>query len=374
MKKYIFVQNVFCGEGSFRELMRGLPYNRIAFITGKSSINKCVEYYESIEFLLKNKTKTVEVFSGVPSEPSCKDIDDLVIKVKSIDPQIIIGIGGGSVMDAAKAVSALLTNDGSVADYLEGVGCGKKIVNQTVKLITVPTVAGSGAESTRNCVITDRKAGFKKSFRDDRILAGTVVLDPLLSLSLPVDISVRSGLDCLTQLIESSVSIKSDGFIKSFASAYISNVISSLSVVYSDPSNIKARTDMLISSSVSGTALTNGGLGAVHGLASGIGGFENISHGTLCAVLLPHIVKLNLKYNSGLYNDLSDILKVKPFNFADYLYNLNESLGIPCNFKSFGIDKSKISTYVNKSAGSSMDGNPVKLDYNQLIVLLEELF
>ena len=245
--------------------------------------------------------------------------------------------------------------------------------NKPLYFVAVPTVAGSGAECTKNCVITDRKKKYKRSFRDDRLIADLVVLDPQLMRTVPIDVVIRSGMDAFSQLIEVFTSVKSDQIIKNLVSPYISQCINALYKLFSDKDDLDASGTLLSCAAISGIGLTNGGLGAIHGLASGIGSISNLPHGLICAILLPHIIKINSMSKPELYAPLSEILNIEEKYLNERFTEINEYFRIPTDFTQFDIDKSEASEIVRLSMGGSMNGNPVNLSKEFLVEFVEGL-
>ena len=273
-------------------------------------------------------------------------------------------------------MAGLVTNQKGVENYLEGVGKDYKIVNSPLPFIAVPTTAGSGAEVTKNSVVTSREKKYKKSFRDDRLLAKVVIADPTLTISLPQNETFFGGMDAICQLIESFVTKKKNNYCQSFSSFYIPKAIDAIKKLKTDLTNIDARTIMLESSIASGITLANSGLGGVHGFASGLGGMFDIPHGLICAILLPHITKLNIQKNPSIYEDLALLINKDYSNttkLIDTLFLLNNTLEIPYDFKSFNISKDMATEIVSRSKGGSMTGNPVDFTDEELIKFIEGL-
>ncbi|HOV13052.1 MAG TPA: iron-containing alcohol dehydrogenase, partial [Spirochaetota bacterium] len=270
---------------------------------------------------------------------------------------------------------ALCVNEKGIENYLEGVGKGFKIINNPIPFVTIPTTAGSGAEVTKNAVITSYPKKYKKSFRDDRLLAKVVIADPLLTISLPSDETRFGGMDAVCQLIESYTTKKNNSFCNALSIYHIPRAIKTIISLMNDPNDIILRTQMLEASLSSGITLASSGLGAVHGFASGLGGMFNIPHGLICAILLPHIVRLNSTRNSNLYKNISLITDGSgdSFKFSHYLYKINSKLNIPTDFKQFNINKNLSKEIVERSKGGSMNGNPVDFNDEELINFIESI-
>lgn len=343
--------------------------NKILFLYGSSSLKKTGNYEIIVNSLKQNNIKWKEI-SGLSNEPTPDLIDALVKENKSDTFDSILAVGGGSVIDTAKAVAALLTNESHIEDYLEGVGKGLIIKNTPIPVIAVPTTAGSGAEATKNSVITNYESKYKKSFRDERNIPKLIIADALLTVSLSKEQTAFGGMDALCQLIESFITLKRNPYCQGLSSFFIPVAYNSLVRLSSDLNALDARSDMLQSSIASGISLANSGLGIVHGFASGIGGMFNIPHGLICAILLPHSIKLNISKNPDLYNEIANSINGNNDNnvemFLEKIYKLNYLFNVPENFKSFNIEKDLSKEIVDRSQGSSMKGNPVSFSENEL--------
>ena len=228
---------------------------------------------------------------SVKGEPSPELVDSAVSEYRPKNIKTVVAIGGGSVIDAGKAISAMLTHTGSVFDYLEGVGTGKKHDGRKVPFIAVPTTAGTGSEATKNAVLSRvGPQGFKKSLRHDNFVPDHAVVDPELSLSCPADITASCGMDAFTQLLESYVSLKSTPLTDSLALSGMEQVSGHLiPVCTTGASALPNRTAMAYGALLSGITLANAGLGIVHGLAATIGGLYTIPHGVICGVLAEQV-------------------------------------------------------------------------------------
>lgn len=302
-----------CGEGSFDRLCASLEthrYNCIVLFTGAASFASSV-FRARLDRCLAS-VERVRRFE-LAMEPSADFIDSVTGEVKSESAQLIISIGGGSVIDAGKAVSAMIFAEGSVTDYLEGVG-DKKHNGRKVPFVAVPTTAGTGSEATKNAVVTGTASNvFKKSLRHPNFVPDMAFIDPLLSVSCPRNITARSGLDAATQLLESFVSVESQLVTDSLARLGLSLVGRSFTESVKNGDNLSARTDMSLAAYLSGVTLANSGLGIVHGLASVIGGITGSAHGAICGTLVSRasdviIKKLETKLDHRNETEISQTL------------------------------------------------------------------
>ncbi|MCL4180959.1 MAG: iron-containing alcohol dehydrogenase [Verrucomicrobia bacterium] len=246
-----------------------------------------------------------EVFA-VTGEPTTTAVERGVDAARQQGADVVIGIGGGSAIDAAKAIAALVTNPGALLDYLEVIGLGKPLERSPLPFIAVPTTAGTGAEATRNAVLASPAHRVKVSLRSPLMLPRVAIVDPELTHELPPEITASTGLDALTQLIEALVSTRANPLTESLCRDGIARAAEALPVAFAqasldprppgpiDPRHAAAREAMALASLWSGLALANAGLGAVHGFAGPLGGMFDAAHGAICAALLPEVMHTNI--------------------------------------------------------------------------------
>ncbi len=350
-------------------------------VTGKNQ-DRC-------KFLLDDFAKrniNCEIFS-VNGEPTTEGVTECLKLANSSKTDVIIGIGGGSAIDTGKAVSALITNNGNLFDYLEIIGKGKPIKNPTIPFIAVPTTAGTGAEVTKNAVIKSREHSVKVSLRSPLMLPDIAIIDPLLTHSMPKEVTVSTGLDAFTQVIEPYVSNKANILTDTICEEGIKRISQSLLKVFNDGTNAEAREDMCIGSLFGGIALTNAKLGAVHGFAGPLGGMIDAPHGLICGILLPHVIKANIKALEE--RDLSSIVltkyekiakivtnkeEAKPKDLIKWIDELYEKLNMP-HLSEVNLREEQIGELINKAKEtSSMKGNPVELTDEELKGIIKDAF
>ena len=227
-------------------------------------------------------------------EPRVEDVERALEIARRQACDVVIGLGGGSAIDGAKAVAGLLTNGGGPLDYMEVIGEGRKLTAPSAPWIAVPTTAGTGAEVTRNAVLGCPEKRFKASLRSEHLMARIALVDPELGMAVRPEVTARTGMDALCQLIESYTSRKAQPMTDALAREGIALAARALPRAYRDGSDVEAREAMAMAALLSGITLTNAGLGAVHGFAAPAGANYPIPHGSLCAVLLPHVVSANV--------------------------------------------------------------------------------
>lgn len=279
------------GAGSIAQLPQILQersLHTIALILGGKSFKQSNAYDRLIEGLKKVHARYKEF--SVVGEPSPDSVDSIVTALKKERDEFpvegVLAIGGGSVIDSGKAVAALYTMEGSVQDYLEGVGT-RKPVGTRLPLIAVPTTSGTGAEATKNAVISRvGPSGFKKSLRHDNYVPDVALLDPELTIPCPQEITASSGLDAITQLLEAYTCTRANPFTDGLALKALEMAGRGFLAAYRDGKNLEARSRMAYAAYISGVCLAQAGLGVVHGIASPLGGMFPIPHGVVCGTLV----------------------------------------------------------------------------------------
>jgi alcohol dehydrogenase class IV len=231
----------------------------------------------------------------VEGEPSVADVEAGARLAREANCDLVIGIGGGSVLDSAKAIAGLAANTGGALEYLEAVGAGKSLERAALPIVAVPTTAGTGSEVTRNAVVAAPEQRAKASIRHSSLLPRLALVDSTLTHDLPPSITASSGLDALTQLIEAYVSRRAQPIADGLCTEGLMRAAWALRRAYHHPGDAAAREAMSTASLMSGLALANAGLGAVHGIAAPLGGGYPIPHGIACAALLPHITAANIQ-------------------------------------------------------------------------------
>ncbi len=327
-------------------------------------------------------------FFIVKGEPDIEMIDQGVIQGKDFAAETVVGIGGGSAVDAGKAIAGLITNGGSARDYMEIIGKGYKITKPALPYIATPTTAGTGSEVTKNGVISAKEEGFKASIRSPLLIPLVAIVDPALMITVQPDVTARCGMDALTQVIEPYTSNKAQLITDSLAKLGMKTAAGSIRTTYSSGDDIQARQAMALTSLLGGICLANVGLGVVHAYASPIGGMFPIPHGTICATLLAPTVEINIRElqkkdpNHPVlekYAHIGNFLIGKRFNspkeaheaVVEFLYKLTKDLNIP-SLSHAGISSKDFPVIVEKAKkSSSMRYNPIVLNDQALHEILE---
>jgi len=325
---------------------------------------------------------TVQICSVV-GEPNTSDVEAGVRAARAGGCDLVVAIGGGSPLDAGKAIAALLTNEGPPLDYLEVVGRGRALEREPAPFIAVPTTAGTGSEVTRNAVLTATEQQVKVSLRSPRMLPRLAIVDPLLTLSLPPEVTADCGLDALTQCLEPLVCNRSNVITDGLAREGLRRAARSLRRAWAEGGDLTARTEMCAASLLGGMALANAALGAVHGLAGPIGGMFPAPHGAVCARLLPEVMAINVAalrarapQSPALlrYREVARIVTgAEEATIEDgiaWVRALAQELGIR-PLRSHGIGVGDLPELVARGQrASSMKGNPIALTDGELHAVL----
>lgn len=316
-------------------------------------------------------------------EPTIEDLELGLRVARDGRVDVVIAIGGGSVLDIGKAIAGLFNAEFPVSEYLEVVGAAKSIERRGLCCIAVPTTSGTGAEATRNSVLDIPSHGVKVSLRSPFLLPQTAIIDPELSLSLPRRITAETGFDALTQVIEPYVSNRANAITDALARAALERVNTSLRRVCTEPQDISARSDMALVSLWGGMCLANARLGAVHGLAGPLGGMLHAPHGAVCAALIGPVTRVNIlaarqrgdaAETLARYQQVAGALTAdptaQPERAADWIEELAADLGIR-RLGELGLARVNFAEAVERGMrASSMQGNPIRLEESALVDVL----
>lgn len=328
------------------------------------------------------KAFSAEAFA-VPGEPTVDLVREGVRKIKNGAHDVVISIGGGSAIDAGKAIACIVTNGGEPLDFLEVVGKGRSIHAPSLPFIAVPTTAGTGSEVTRNAVLGSPEHGVKASLRSPLMLPRVALVDPELTYGLTPAVTASTGLDALTQLIEPYVSARANPLVDGICVEGIRRVAGALRRAYQNGGDVDARRNMSLASLFGGLALANAGLGVVHGFAAPLGGAWNAPHGALCAAILPHgmaanvaVLRARAPQHSALgrYDTIARVLtgrnEARAEDGIEWVRSLCVELKIP-SLRAWGITEADLPGVVEKAArASSMQANPLPLTNDELLAVI----
>jgi alcohol dehydrogenase class IV len=340
---------------------------RAVLVFGGSSLVKS-GIYERIVTLCREQGVELHDISGISNDPDEEQIRSAVQQVLEIKPDVVIGAGGGSVIDAAKAASIIATNGGEVRDYWEG----KKFTKPSIPCIAVPTTSGTGAEITKNAVISSADRSFKKSIRSDLMIPDIALVDPALTLSVPPAVTAATGLDAFIQNLEAYTSRGAGPITDTLSRQGIELAGTSLARAVNSPDDIEAREAMSLASLYGGITLANAGLGLAHGLAHPLGIRYGIPHGKACALTMVKVIEYNYPARRERYDEVGRLMGGYP-DAVQAVGALLGSLGISTRLSEYGVKKSDIPDIVADSKGGSRGYNPVDHSDETVAKMLEEL-
>lgn len=316
-------------------------------------------------------------------EPSVEGVRAAVAAARQAKPDVIVALGGGSVIDTAKAVGILLRNEGDLMDYLEIVGRGQTLAARTVPVIALPTTSGTGAEVTANAPIYSPEHKLKASLRSPAMIPAVAIVDPILTISSPPAVTASSGLDALTQCIEPFTSGKANALTDILAQEGLRRAAHGLREAYADGSNRQARENMSFASLLGGLSLANAKLGAAHGIAAPVGGMTGAPHGNVCAAVLAQCCEANIKAmkerdpdNPAItrYDIVGQLLTGNPNASAEdgveWIRETVSMLGVG-GLASLGLTEDQLDGATKAAMNaSSMKGNPIVLTYDEVHAIL----
>lgn len=364
---------------------KGIKQPKALLVSGKSFLKES-GYLDKIKNYLEDFKISLELYDKAGKEPTTAVLNEGKEQALELTVDLIIGVGGGSVMDTAKGIAGLVTNGGIVEDY----HAGREFIKTPLPFILIPTTSGTGSEVTNNAVIKDENLAIKKSIRG--LWASLAILDPEITVSLSKEYTAYTGADALVQAIESLVSKGSNFISELFAKESITLLGKNIPKVCDNLSNLKLRRDMMLGSLLDGLSFANGKLGAVHGFAHPIGVKHNLPHGLICGLLLPHIMEYNISitsviekyawignlfFNQKILSDFGECPKALPSDTLEQAKwaitkckDIFAYIGIPNSLSKVGIKKDDIDDIVKDTTGSSLANNPRETDNNSLKEIL----
>jgi alcohol dehydrogenase class IV len=376
---------VYFGPGKISVLPSAVKMfgSRILLVTGTKSFTAS-DYYQNLLEGFHSQRIIVEHLS-VGGEPTPWIVDEAVKKTSSFNPDVVVAVGGGSVMDAGKAIAAMVPLGEPVKDYLEGVGTKPAHPGVKVPFIAIPTTAGTGSEAAKNAVLSETgENGYKRSLRHNNFVPNIAIIDSALSVTCPKTTTAASGMDAFTQLLESYLSTAGNAVTDALAYEGLKQVSRSLRQAYHLGSDINARTGMALAAYLSGVTLTNAGLGLVHGFAASIGGYFPIAHGVICSSLMPATNRVTVrKLRSQRSNDnalakyanigklFAGVVDNSPEYYVDLLLDTIENWTVEMNIPRLsegGVTSLDFRKIVNATDNRN---NPVALNKEEIHEILE---
>jgi alcohol dehydrogenase class IV len=382
MKRFYLPTEIVTGTGCFSELgHRAAQCGKRAMLAcGNRSLRDSGRLDQALR-LLQDAGVTTTVYDAVSGEPTLDVIHEGLEVARANDVEVLIGVGGGSAIDAAKAIAGLYGHPGTVFEYHRG---QRSVSGGGLPWIAVPTTAGTGAEVTKNAVLLDPETRIKFSLRHDGWFATVTLLDPELTLNLPPEITAASGSDALTQAIEAYTSIGASPITDGLATEAITRIARSLRRAVQDGTDLEARADMLYASMLAGCAMANARLGGVHGIAHPLGALYHIPHGLLCGLLLPYTMAYNVAYTEPKYAHIAQLMGVDTLAMdtraaagaaVRRVSGLLIDVGIPQRLEPLGVKKEDFALIVEGSLPSgSLKHNPRPLAAEDVETILIAAF
>ena len=334
--------------------------------------------------VVMERAKSVAVFDRTEPEPTVKSIESALVALRSAgDVDLLVSLGGGSVMDTAKCANIVATNGGSVLDYEEGKE-SKKNIDKLIPHVAIPTTAGTGSEGTVWAIFIDPKRKFKAGIQDPRLIADMIILDPEVTTTMPPRVTAATGMDALTHAIEAFVSVYANPFTDALSARSIKLIADSLRTAYSDGEDIEARGNMLLASYMAGIAFSNSSCGIVHTLAETIGGFYRIPHGVTNSLMLPGVMEFNASSRLEKFSMIAELMgeNIKGTSLqagarisVDAVRRLAEDIELPRTLREVGVKKKDISRLAAMAfPWANISGNPREVTQDQLRNLYEKTF
>ena len=377
MQTFFLPTQVTTGIGCFKQL------GQVTSRCGKRALLVCdkrlaqqTDVVSRARELLAAAGVELVVYDDVAREPELPIVAEGIRRANETGAEVLIGIGGGSAMDTAKAIAGLCKLPGSVLEYHQG----RKLEGPGLPLITVPTTAGTGAEVTKNAVLIDPATKVKQSIRDDRWFARAALVDPELTLSMPPAVTASTGADALCQAIESFTSIGAGPLSDALAARAIGLIGANLQTAYEHGDNLAAREAMSMGSLMAGIAMAMARLGGVHGMAHPLGSHYAIPHGVICGLLLPYTMAYNLPAAVAKYAEVAHLMGVDTGGLTaeqaaqravDAVRDLVTRIAVPLHLRAFGVTEEAFGPIIDESlTQSSLHHNPRKLGAEDVRAIL----
>lgn len=345
-------------------------FRKILLVTGKHFASSCE--YEKLLLKWQETSHSVKCVNDIHNEGPIDDVERLLKTGREFGAEAVVAIGGGSVIDCAKAAAALIPLEGTCREYFTG----KRVIpGKGLFFAALPTTSGTGAECTSNSVLADGETKEKKSLRHSSMLPDLALVDPLLTVSCPPSLTAASGLDAFVQAFECVTNPKSSTYSECLCLKALSFISGNLKKAFENGKDVEARSRMAEASMLTGMAFAQTGLGAVHGLAHPVGSLLHIPHGVCCAILMTPVIRWNLPCCEEKYAQMAEVCKFgkKGEDFLRGASLLAKSVGVAENFRSFGLKREHFPFIVKNCRSASMKGNPRSMSDEEVIMLLETL-
>ena len=367
MYKFTIPQDVIFGINALEKIGAAVPQKaKTLIVSGRSAKNNGI--VDRIAALLA--PRELEFFCHIEPEPTIQQVDEVRAVFRSFGAEAVVAVGGGSALDVGKVAAAA---GGSTVPTAEFFFNRVPMPEKGVFMAAVPTTAGTGAEVTPNGVFTDKTSNIKQSIRGGTILPSLALVDPVLCVDCPTAVTAASGLDALTQGIESYISRNANNATDAWAMQGVKLILNAIETAVADGTNISARSDMSEGTMLGAMAFAVSGLGAVHGLAHPVGAVTHKAHGLVCGILLPQVLKWNYPVCSQKLDELANYCGFSAgFELIAHVEYLLEKFNIDRSLKNHGLRESDLAWVVKNSRSGSMRANPRDFSDEELTALLME--
>ena len=375
--KILPLPEIYSGQDSLYEIkgiLNKINALKIMVITDQGIVNAGI--YKKLEAVIKQEDKEIILFDKVLPDPSIELVESAVNIARKLEIDAVIGIGGGSSIDTAKVVAALIPNTKNISQYI-----GTELIEQdSLPIIAIPTTAGTGSEVTPIAILSDEKEQLKKGIVSSKIIPDFAILDPLLTTGLPPKVTAATGMDALIHAIEAFTSLNSNIYTDMLALKAIKIITENIREVYNNGANIIARNNMLSGSLLAGMAFANAGVAAVHAFAYPLGGMFHIPHGLANSVMLSSIMEFNLEGSENKYIQIANIITGKEENdptiAVSGMVNLCRDLDIPMSLVELNIPESSITQMAEAAMKVTrlLANNPRKITFDDAVELYKKAY
>lgn len=363
---------IITGPGTLSAI-KNLEGQRFFIVTGKTALfrNGTIKRAEAF---LKERDKDYDILSGIGANPSVSDVEEGLIKMKAFNPDVVIAIGGGSVIDAAKVMALMCEYEAlTIAEIRTGNAPEKR---ERIMLVAIPSTSGTAAEVTRAAVITFTEENIKIGLKTKAFIPDVAILDGELTLSMPPSVMVESGMDALTHGLEAYINKNADDFTKTMAKGAVEGLLTYLRRSF-ESGDLESRQHVHNFQCLAGFSFQNAGLGMDHGIAHAFGGRFGTSHGLLNAIALPYVLEYN-QQDFQVAEDLEQLSRLIGKNIIDEIIDLNKTFGIPTSFQAAGIPEVEFKAHYDELLKNSLMGstqrNPVTMDASEMDKVLKSIF
>lgn len=367
-------QYIYTGSGSL-EVLKQIPATRVFIATGGSSMFKNGTIDKIKSYFAVNECK-IFVYSGIASNPDVETVLDGLEKMREFNPDLVVAVGGGSPLDAAKVMTLLYEYPEITFDTIRDIELPTD--RRGIKFVAIPSTSGTGSEVTKAAVVTFKEQDLKIGLKTNYFIPDIAILDPQLTMTMPPGIVAETGMDAMTHAVESYLNKNADEFTTALAIGAIEGLFEYLPVSYQE-NTIENREKVHSYQCLAGIAFANSGLGMVHGIAHALGGKYNMGHGLLNAIVLPYALQFDAEHDQAVQKKLDHLgRKVGKADFISSIVELKKMLNIPTDLQGAGITAEQFEKDFDQLVDNSLQGptlgNPVPISREEMAILLRQIF